>query len=76
MGFRYWYEALIFVFSFGAIILVPCFLIAVWGSKMINDLGNFPTKSAQIQSSAGWKIFIVEMFSFFCLAVFFHIFNS
>ena len=45
------------------------------GSNMVNDLGNFPTKSSKIQSSACWKVLIVEIISFFFLAVFFHVLN-
>ena len=75
MGFRYWYEGIIFIVVFGALILVPCFLTMVIGSKMVNDLGNFPTKSAQFQRSACWKVFVVEIVAFFFLAVFFHILN-
>ena len=75
MGFRYWYEGIIFVFVFGVLVLVPCFLTMVIGSKMVNDLGNFPTKSARIQRDACWKALIVEIVSFFFLAVFFHILN-
>ena len=75
MGFRYWYEGIIFIVVFGAIIGIPCFLTAVIGSKMINDLGNFPTKSAQIQSQAAWKIFIIEIITFIFLTIFFHLLN-
>ena len=46
---------------FWVIIAIPCFVVAFWGSKMINDLGNFPTKSAKIQVSVWW-IYLVEFF--------------
>lgn len=73
MGFKYWYEGLMFIVVFGAMVGVPCYFTAVIGSKMLNDLGNFPTKSAQIQSSAAWKILIIEVVTFGCFAVFFNI---
>ena len=75
MGFRYWYEGIIFVLFFGLIIGLPCFFVTVLGSKMVNDLGNFPTKTAKIQVGVLWKLFIVEIVSFLMLAVFFHIFS-
>ena len=75
MGFKYWYEGLIFVIVFGALIAIPCSLIAMIGSKMFNDLGNFPTKAAQIQSSACWKVLLIEIVSFALFAVFLHIFS-
>jgi hypothetical protein len=75
MGFQYWGEGLIFVGFFLVIIAVPCYLIAFFGSRMINDLGNFPSKTAEIQISAGWKFLIIELVAFLMLALFFHIFN-
>ncbi len=52
MGFKSWYEALIFIFLLGSLVLVPCGFIAVIGSNMINALGNFPTKSAKVQAKS------------------------
>ena len=75
MGFKHWGEGMVFIGLFLVIVGGPCFLIALFGSKMVNDLGNFPSQSAKIQVSAGWKIFLVEFFAFILLAVFFHIFN-
>ena len=52
---------------FLVVVALPCFFIGLWGSKMINEMGNHPSKSAQIQASAGWKIFLVEIVSFILL---------
>jgi len=67
MGFRHWFQGIEMVGLFLIVVTIPCFFVAVWGSKMINDLGNFPTKSVQIQVSAGWKILLVEIVSFFLI---------
>ena len=75
MGFTHWYEALIFILVFSAIVGVPCFAVAVIGTRMVNELGNFPTKAAQIQSGASWKVLIIAIVSFFFLSAFFHFFN-
>ncbi len=75
MGFRYWYEGVLFVSFFSLIIGLPCFFVAVLGSNMINHLGNFPTKTAKIQVGVLWKLFIVEVISFMLLMVFFRIFS-
>ena len=75
MGFQFWYEAIIFVGLFLVIVGTPCFFVALWGSKMVNDLGNFPTKSAQIQMKACGKIFMVEIVSFVLLVMFFQFFS-
>jgi len=66
-GFRHWFQGLEMIGMFFVAVAVPCFFIALWGSKMINDLGNHPSKSAQIQASAGWKILLVEIASFVLL---------
>ena len=64
MGFKHWIQGLEMILMFLVVVALPCFFIALWGSKMINELGNNPSKSAQIQASAGWKIFLVEIVSF------------
>ncbi len=76
MGFRYWYEGFLFILVFGLIIGLPCFFIAVYGSRMINDLGNFPTKTAQIQTRGWYWIIGVEVISFMLLVAFFRFFSS
>ena len=75
MGYRLWGEGSVFVVVFLVIIAIPCVLISIYGSRMVNDIGNAPTKSATIQAAATWKVFIAEIFSFALLAVFFHIFK-
>jgi hypothetical protein len=75
MGFSYWVEGLVFVLLFLAIIAGSCAAIVILGSKMINELGNFPTRNVQIQFSYGWKIFLAETIAFILLAGFFHLFN-
>ena len=75
MGFMQWQQAIIYILLFAFIIAVPCMAVTVIGTRMVNDIGNFPTKAAQIQSSACWKVLIFEIISFFMLAVFFHFFS-
>ncbi|MDE1920644.1 MAG: hypothetical protein KGJ09_04465 [Candidatus Omnitrophica bacterium] len=52
------------IFGFLLVVGVPCFYVALWGSKMINDLGNHPSRAARIQAAAGWKVLLVEIVSF------------
>ncbi len=66
-GFKHWFQGMVMIGLFFGAVGVPCFFIALWGSKMINDLGNFPTKSVQIQAAASWKILLVEALSFLLL---------
>ena len=60
---------------FSVLIIVPCYLIASWGSQMINEIGNFPTKSEAIQAAVIWKVMFVVIVSLIALSLFFHIFN-
>jgi hypothetical protein len=64
LGFKHWFQGLEMVGLFLVVVALPCFFVGLWGSKMINELGNTPSKSAQIQASAGWKIILVEVVSF------------
>ena len=75
MGFKYWIEAANVIFWFAVLIFSSCFMIGKIGSKMFNDLGNFPTKAEQIQVQAFWKVFIVEIITLVLLFVFFHVFS-
>ena len=74
MGFKSWFEGLIFITSFSFIIAFPCIFVAFMGTKMINNLGNFPTRSAKIQTGTLWKLFIVEIIASLFLFVFYRIF--
>ena len=76
MLFRYWTEGLIFIAAFLVIMAVPCFGAAWMGTKLINDLGNRPSKSASIQMAMIWKLIGLMIVSFTLLVVFFHIFSD
>lgn len=67
MGFKHWFQAFEMIILFLVAVGLPCFFIGLWGTKMINALGNHPSKNAQIQASAGWKILLVEIVSFVIL---------
>jgi hypothetical protein len=64
MGFKHWFQGLEMISMFLVVVALPCFFVGLWGSRMINALGNNPSQSAQIQASAGWKILLVEIISF------------
>ena len=75
MGFRLWYEGLKIVLSFSFVVGLPCILVTLIGMKMINDLGNSPSKSASIQTGTIWKLFIIEIVTGFMFWIFFRIFS-
>ena len=75
-GFKHWFQGLQMIGMFMVVVALPCFFIGLWGTKMINDLGNHPSKSALIQASAGWKIILVEIVSFtFLIGLFIFLYN-
>jgi hypothetical protein len=76
MGFRHWFQGFEVIGMFLVAVAVPCYFVGLWGSKMINDMGNHPSKSVQIQASSGWKIIGVEILSFALLTgLFIFLFN-
>ena len=75
MGFEHWHEGAILVLVFSVIMAIPCVAVAMIGTRMINELGNFPSKASQIQSNACWKVLVLEIVSFILLALFFHFFS-
>ena len=76
MGFKHWIQGLEVISMFLVSIAIPCFFIGLWGSKMINDIGNQPSRHAEIQAAGGWKIILVEVFSFLLLiSIFVFLYN-
>ncbi len=74
-GFGYWKEGLTFIGMFLFVVGFACFWVALIGSKMINDIGNFPTRSNQLQFAAAWKLILVEIVAFALLVLFYHFFT-
>ena len=68
MGFKYWWGGLVLISLFWVIIGTPCAVVALWGSKMVNDLGNTPSKSSKIQLSVWWIYLVVFIFFFGLIA--------
>ena len=68
-----WISAFELIAGAAILIGVPCVFTAIYGSKIINDLGNFPTKSALIQMKASWIILLVQIVSFLLLLGFFNV---
>ncbi len=71
----HWLEGLIFLSVFSVVVGAPCIAIGIIGTRMINELGNFPSKAASIQLSAIWKVAVVELVAFTLLAGFLLVFD-
>ncbi len=63
----------VFVGIFTVLILIPCAGIAWLGTRFINKLGRFPSKTPAIQMSVVLKLIILEIVSWTLLLLFFKI---
>ncbi len=74
--FQYWREGWVFIAAMLFVVGIPCIAVAVLGTKLIDHIGRFPTKSAQLQMGVCIQLLFVEIFSFLMLALFFHVFSD
>ena len=74
--FQYWTEGLTFIGVMLFVVGVPCVAVAVLGTKLIDHIGQFPTKSGRLQMVICVQLLAVEIFSFLMLALFFKIFSD
>ena len=74
--FSLWREAFVFACIYGVIITVPCIIVAIIGSKMLEQLGRYPSKTPAIQMSIIWKLIITEIITFVLLLMFYNLFQG
>jgi hypothetical protein len=75
-SFQFWNEGLKFIGFVFVIVTVPCIAVAVLGTRLINHIGMYPTKSAKLQIGICVQLLLIEIVTFFMLALFFHIFSD
>lgn len=63
----------IFLVIFFVLIAIPCVGIAWLGTKMINQLGRYPSKTPAIQMSIVLKLTVLEIGSWTMLLLFFKV---
>lgn len=69
-----WHSTMaVFVLIFFVLIAIPCVGIAWIGSKFIEKLGRFPSKTPAIQMSVVVKLIFLEVVSWTLLLLFFKI---
>ena len=76
MKFQYWHEGFVFIGLFLFMVGLPCVVTAILGTRLIDNLGQWPSKNARLQMGVCVQLLLVEIFSFFMLAIFFHIFSD
>ncbi len=74
MRFQFWHEGLIFIGCFLVMVGLPCLLTAILGTKLIDNLGQWPSRSAKLQIGICVQLLLVEIFAFAMLATFYRVF--
>ena len=65
--------AAIFVVIFFVLVLIPCVGIAWIGTRLINKLGRYPSKTPAIQLSVVLQLAVLEIGSWTLILLFFKI---
>ena len=74
--FQYWTEGLIFIGVMLFVVGVPCVAVAILGTRLIDHIGQYPTKSARLQMGVCVQLLVVQVVSFLMLAAFFKVFSD
>jgi len=69
----YYSTMIVFAIIFFILIAIPCVGIAWLGSRLINRLGRYPSKTPAIQMSVVFKLTVLEIVSWTLLLLFFKI---
>jgi len=75
ISFDLWSESLIFSSIYAVIIIVPCILVAIIGRRMIQQLGQYPSRTPMIQMSVFWQLVTIEIITFISLIGFYRFFT-
>ena len=76
MHFEYWHEGLVFIGCFFVMVGFPCLMVGLLGPKLIDEIGNWPTRAARAQMKMIIPLLFVEVVSFCMLALFFQVFSD
>lgn len=74
--FTYWYEGFVFIVIFLIVMVIPCVLIAFLGSRLINQLGQYPTRSVKANMDMALPVLGSMVLSFGLLAAFYRFFSD
>jgi hypothetical protein len=73
-NFSYFREGLVFILMFSTLMAVPCVGTAILGSSLIQNLGQFPSKSAKFQMRSAMPLLSVMIVSYGLFILFFYYF--
>lgn len=74
--FSYWHEGLIFSIIFLVVMAVPCVLIAFLGSRLIDNLGQHPTRDVKEHLGMALPLLGAMVLSFGLLLGFYKFFSD
>ncbi|MCA9399306.1 MAG: hypothetical protein KC618_06125 [Candidatus Omnitrophica bacterium] len=74
--FDLWAEAFIFSSVYAILIIIPCILVAIMGRKLIDKLGQYPTRAPLIHMEIFFKMIILEVLTFGSIIVFYLFFQK
>lgn len=76
MHFEYWNEAYIFIGIFFFLMLLPCIGVTIIGYRMIEKLGQFPSKTPAIQLSIFLQLVATEVVCFGLILLYFSVLST
>ena len=71
MQYEYWNTGVLLIIGFLFLIIIPCVSVAVIGYRMITKLGQYPSKTPEIQLSICLILFLIEAVSFSSIYIFY-----
>ncbi|MBP9854358.1 MAG: hypothetical protein KBD53_05785 [Candidatus Omnitrophica bacterium] len=71
-----WIVSTIFCIVFGLIVLIPCVIIALYGRKTINRMGQNPSQIPAIQMETFVPLLIIGVVTFASLIAFYNVFSG
>ena len=74
--FSYWHEGLVFTMVFLVVMAVPCVLIAFLGSRLIDNLGQRPTRNVRTHLDMALPLLGTMILSFGMLVAFYQFFSD
>ena len=71
MQYEYWNTGILLVIGFFFLMIIPCVSVAIIGYRMLTKLGQYPSKTPEIQMSICLILLIIEAFSFGSIYIFY-----
>ena len=72
--FNLWIESAILVAVFALVVLVPCYFIAIFGRKLIEELSRYPSQAPSIHMKYLTPVLVIEFFTFLGLIGIYQVF--